>query len=765
MGLASIIIVDWNGGGDYTTIQAGINASSSGDTVLVYPGSYYETVTVNDKNIEIGSRYYTTSDTSYISQTMIVSDSIGQYGVVNFTNDQSSLVGFTILRTTPPNTGIFSYNAQPSIHNNVICNFELGIKVIGNCPYIYRNKIYDNSDGIQLLGSTSYRALAISDNEIYNNEKGIVYGNSTIPIYNNLIHTNEYAGVVCDLDSDADIISNILSDNNIGLVIGPYSDLVVNNNTIVDNVVGIRVCNNTSAEINNIIIYDNTDDFEQQNPEITTDIEIAYSCIENGIPGWCTNNGDNITDDPIFEDSSNNDYSLTWDEYDFSPCIDTGDPAMDWDDDDTPPDIGALPTFTHDYFRDDYDGYSYDNIDWISFPVMNRTTDEWMDALDVLEGQYLIDDDQFYLDDILDSVIYEDNAAVWFYVSWQTNLTNGEFNSKQGYKFQLKEQYDSVAVQGISGTWLDPSTPVQLYPEQENWVGCFLIEPEYFDDAFESIEDEWLTISSEHWYAQRGSRVTNYTANPGELYIITVDTLCQLVWGDSLGSKGVTPFIKEKTEYFTYNETIDYMAIDIDTVYSNIPVAEIAVYCDVECLGATKVYGDEYPVQILAYTPEGMNGGGGELEFRFYYEEGKGFSKSIPYITYISNSQAYYQQSLYYKHKGYAKVQLNTEESTLIQNLTLLQNYPNPVRSNITTIHFMPEQNAEHTELNIYNIRGQLVQTIDCDGIISAGTKNAHYSVSWDCKDRHGEDVKNGIYFYKLTSGEKSDLHKMLLMK
>ena len=39
-----IIIVDQNGTGDYYTIQEGINNSNIGDTVLVYPGNYFEIV-------------------------------------------------------------------------------------------------------------------------------------------------------------------------------------------------------------------------------------------------------------------------------------------------------------------------------------------------------------------------------------------------------------------------------------------------------------------------------------------------------------------------------------------------------------------------------------------------------------------------------------------------------------------------------------------------------------------------------------------------
>lgn len=37
---ATTIVVDQNGGGQFTTIQAAINAASSGDTVKVWPGTY-----------------------------------------------------------------------------------------------------------------------------------------------------------------------------------------------------------------------------------------------------------------------------------------------------------------------------------------------------------------------------------------------------------------------------------------------------------------------------------------------------------------------------------------------------------------------------------------------------------------------------------------------------------------------------------------------------------------------------------------------------
>ena len=55
----------------YSTIQAAVNASVDGDTVLVSPGLYNETVSLNGKSIVLASLYLTTGDTSYISSTII----------------------------------------------------------------------------------------------------------------------------------------------------------------------------------------------------------------------------------------------------------------------------------------------------------------------------------------------------------------------------------------------------------------------------------------------------------------------------------------------------------------------------------------------------------------------------------------------------------------------------------------------------------------------------------------------------------------------
>jgi len=135
---------------DYATIQAGIDASSNGDTVLVQPGIYVENINFNGHNIVLGSLFLTTGDTSYIEQTVIDGDSSGC--VVIFTNNEDSTAAIIGLKIqggfSDLGGGVYCLSASPKIFRNIITNNSScwggGIYCENSNSLIISNSVLDN---------------------------------------------------------------------------------------------------------------------------------------------------------------------------------------------------------------------------------------------------------------------------------------------------------------------------------------------------------------------------------------------------------------------------------------------------------------------------------------------------------------------------------------------------------------------------------------------------------------------------------------------
>ena len=83
----------------------------------------------------------------------------------------------------------------------------------------------------------------------------------------------------------------------------------------------------------------------------------------------------------------------------------------------------------------------------------------------------------------------------------------------------------------------------------------------------------------------------------------------------------------------------------------------------------------------------------------------------------------------------------------------LAQNYPNPFNP-VTTIRF-ELKNAGMTKLEVFDITGRHVRTL-LNGTVEAGAYDLRFDAS---------ALSSGVYFYRLTSGDFTDIKKMSLVK
>jgi len=84
----------------------------------------------------------------------------------------------------------------------------------------------------------------------------------------------------------------------------------------------------------------------------------------------------------------------------------------------------------------------------------------------------------------------------------------------------------------------------------------------------------------------------------------------------------------------------------------------------------------------------------------------------------------------------------------------LSQNYPNPFNPN-TTIKYQLKK-AGYVELKIYNVKGQLVNTL-----VKENQNTGNYSVVWDAKG-----ISSGVYFYQISvDGKSTETKKAINLK
>jgi pectin methylesterase-like acyl-CoA thioesterase len=500
------ITVNWDGSGDYTTIQAGIDAAAESDTVIVGVGTYVEHINFGGKNITLTS--LDPMDPNTVAGTVIDGNDSGC--VVTFSgseNEDCVLRGFTITNGYGHYTaGIYGGNSHATIehcvltHNNTSGYFydEAGVITFAN-GIIFHCKITNNT-GIGL-----YRCYGTITDCIVSENNGLGLSECNAIIDNCMITGNTGGGISgCD-----ELISNCVVADNGGsglsgcdarikncLITGNHSDTIGG---------GLRYCD---GEISNCTIFGNT----TAGPESGSGIAYCYGAIRNCIiwdneilmyqtptPGWlpsvfsyCCVEGlgetvylGNFGADPLFVDPNNGDFHLKseygrWDadsrQWIFddvtSPCVDAGDPLdTRWKRELWPfgerVNIGVYGGTAQASMSANKTGHIADlnHDESVNQKDFSKFADDWMRDEVLMDSDLDRDNDN----DMDDLFIFINN---WLWVEpslaydWNTNPGDGSIENP----YQISEPYQLNAI-GLDTNLLDKSFVLTADIDMSDYIG------------------------------------------------------------------------------------------------------------------------------------------------------------------------------------------------------------------------------------------------------------------------------------------------------
>ena len=718
--LSDTIIVDINGGGDYATIQEGINAVTDDDTVLVYPGTYYENINYNGKNVTVASLYLITQDNSYIDSTIIDGNQNGS--VVIFKNGEDStavLCGFTV------------QNGSGTVYQYIfICGGGIYCKdvspTITDC--IIKNNTAQWGGGIQCISSN----INLKNVSVYNNRAIYIGGgicfrnNSTVYFDENCrcsIYLN-YAGAGSDIFLfDCNEITEIVVDT--FTVLNPDQDFV---NTFFSCNLNFDILN-AKIELVNGDLYVSPAGDDANSGIIPEDPlkTISYALLKVASDSTHPNN--------IHLEADTYSPSLTGERFPLNPRSF----------------VGIIGQSEQNTFLDG------DNLYYLVNCSCNDK-DIRLERLTIQNGRERVGAGitfSYNSNGIVKNVTIKDNYATELFgggiycgdncnpIFENVIITNNQAETGAGVRISQSSSpvfincviSDNSSFSPFSGSG-GMTCVIDCHPVFINTIfsknqgisypgGCITeSNVEFINTNFVGHYNEEETIVLAFGSNSEFINSIMWDSTDDEIYFATdgEPNYAEISYTDIRGGEsGINT--NNNGSYYWGPGNINQNPMFVDTLNDNYQLQPGSPCIDA---GTPDTTGLNLPPTDLAGYPRIYNG---RIDIGAYEYQGNG---------------------------------VVDPEDEFYKKLYLFQNKPNPFSSS-TTITFISAdyERLKDYKLSIYNAKGQLIKTYN-------GKRDNFWvktDIVWDGKDEDGKKVSPGVYFYKLIYGDNSVTKKMILVR
>jgi parallel beta-helix repeat protein len=223
---------------DFPTIHQAIDASSSGGTILVTPGTYHENITVW-KSLTIKGE----------NKELTIIDQAGTFAVCHVTANNVTITRLTIKSGS---IGVWIDNSDyTTITSNVIRNNDDGVWATSSNGITVDNNIITHNLFMGLYLKASNNTTS-NGNTITNNTYGLYIENSEkSSIYENTISLNYAHGIHTEISNHNAIFHNAISNNSLGICLETSSNNSIYENNLMDNLDQAQADNTTTNSWDN----------------------------------------------------------------------------------------------------------------------------------------------------------------------------------------------------------------------------------------------------------------------------------------------------------------------------------------------------------------------------------------------------------------------------------------------------------------------------------------------------------------------------------